>query len=350
MKIAVVGGGIFGITAALKLSKYFSVDLFEKNDDIFQSTSGINQYRVHRGYHYPRSDSTVLSVLKAEKNFKMEFNEAIINSRNQYYCISKRDSLTSGKQYLEFCEKNDLEYQLDTPKILDKNKIELCIKANESLFDPLKLKEICLSKLRNSNVSLFLNTNATIKSLEHYDYVVIATYANLNKLLSNFPQSQLDYQFELCEKPIVKLPPSFSNTSIVVMDGPFMSIDPYGNSNELFVMGNVVHAIHQSMIGKIPHFDKKFNHLLDNGIIKNPNISNFDSFIESASEFIPEIKKAEHIGSMYTIRTVLPQVDKTDERPTIVKKINKNIFTIFSGKIPTCVDAATELTKLILNN
>ena len=197
---------------------------------------------------------------------------------------------------------------------------------------------------------MFLNTMATNEILQEYDFVIIATYAYLNQSIEKFPNDQLDYQFELCEKPLVRLPSSFHNTSMVVMDGPFMSVDPYGKSDDFFVLGNVVHAIHQNSIGKLPHFDEKFNHLLDSGIIKNPNISNFHRFIESASEFMPEIKKAEHIGSMYTIRTVLPKVEKTDERPTIVRKINSQTFTVFSGKISTCVDAANELTQSILNN
>ena len=34
MKIAVIGGGIFGITAAFTLSQNNEVDLFEKNGDL----------------------------------------------------------------------------------------------------------------------------------------------------------------------------------------------------------------------------------------------------------------------------------------------------------------------------
>ena len=32
MKIGIVGGGIFGVTAAFKLAEHYEVDLFEKND------------------------------------------------------------------------------------------------------------------------------------------------------------------------------------------------------------------------------------------------------------------------------------------------------------------------------
>ena len=56
MKIAVVGGGIFGITSAWKLAqKGHGVDLYEKQPDILTAASGINQYRLHKGFHYPRS-------------------------------------------------------------------------------------------------------------------------------------------------------------------------------------------------------------------------------------------------------------------------------------------------------
>ena len=59
MKIAVVGAGIFGVTAAYTLAKNHSVDLFEKNNDIMMESSDVNQCRIHRGYHYPRSPDTV---------------------------------------------------------------------------------------------------------------------------------------------------------------------------------------------------------------------------------------------------------------------------------------------------
>ncbi len=65
MKIAVIGGGIFGITTAVILGNEHNVELFEKNDDILKSASGSNQYRVHRGYHYPRSAETVIGIIKS---------------------------------------------------------------------------------------------------------------------------------------------------------------------------------------------------------------------------------------------------------------------------------------------
>ena len=58
----------------------------------------------------------------------------------------------------------------------------------------------------------------------------------------------------------------------------------------------------------------------------------------------------EHIGSMFTFRTVLPDKEKDDARPTIVKKVSNKELLVFSGKIPTCVEAYKEIKKIIKNN
>ena len=59
MKIAIIGAGIFGITAAIKLSKFkdFNVDVFEKCNSIFQGATYANHNRHHYGFHYPRSQN-----------------------------------------------------------------------------------------------------------------------------------------------------------------------------------------------------------------------------------------------------------------------------------------------------
>ena len=61
-KCAVVGAGIYGITAATKLrTAGYIVDLYDSESEILKKASGINQYRIHRGYHYPRSPETIES-------------------------------------------------------------------------------------------------------------------------------------------------------------------------------------------------------------------------------------------------------------------------------------------------
>jgi len=349
MKIGIMGGGIFGVTAAIKLAeKGFAVDLFEKNDDILKSASGINQFRLHRGYHYPRSSETIVSCSESAPVFEREFPEAIISGLDHYYCIAKKGSFVSGEQFKNVCKEHNLPFEETTLDLMNSDSLDLTIKGHETLIDINKLKDICSRRLKENKVSLFFNKKAVKEDLKNYDFVVIATYASINPVLDlvGISKEKKQYQFELCEKPVVRLSDSFRNKSIVVMDGPFMCVDPFGDTG-LYLMGNVVHAIHATNIGEVPIIGKKFWPLIDNGVIENPSITNFDKFIESGKRFIPELEKAEHIGSMYTIRTVLPYNDDTDKRPTTVEVMNDKIIVVFSGKIGTCVQAANDVIAAI---
>ena len=229
------------------------------------------------------------------------------------------------------------EKELD---FMHKNVVDLTVEVKELLFNPDKLRKICWDKLNKYDVDVQLDTE--FLNSDEYDYVVNSTYANLNQLLTE--DKQKDYQFELCEKPVIKLPEQYKNKSVVIMDGPFMCIDPLGDTG-YHVMGNVVHAIHHTTVGKFPIYDSKFDELLNKGIVKNPSITNIDKFIESAKKFFVDIDKAEHIGSMFTFRTVLPNKEKHDARPTLVEKSTDGMFSLFSGKIGTCVNAAEEILE-----
>ena len=347
MKIGIVGGGIFGTSIAWMLAKNgFTVDLYEKNSDILQAASGINQYRIHRGYHYPRSEETVLSCLKGQPQFMREYGESMVKGVEHYYCISNKDSLRNAQQCAEIWDESNLKYEeVDNLAIVNKEKIEKCIKVDEGLFDPEKLRAIVWERLRKYGVNVLLNHEVKEEELEAYDLVVIATYSLNNTLLNKYPSAKKNYQFELCEKLVLKLPEKFNNKSVVIIDGPFMCIDPFGSTG-YFVMGNVEHAIHKRMIGLVPEIPDEFKPLLNKGVIKNPPITNFPKFIESAKEFFPGIEEAEHIGSMYTIRTVPPYREHDDSRPTIIEQIDEKTIVVFSGKIPTCIDVAEQILEI----
>lgn len=347
MKIAVVGAGIFGTTIAIKLaSENFKIDLFEKESDILQAASGINQYRLHRGYHYPRSIETALSSKKAESSFRVEYSESLLDNSEHYYCVAKEKSKVSKEEFINFCNKCELEYKEDNLDFVNLEKVQLTLKVKESLIDPIRLRKIVWQKLHSNKVNIILNKVFSNEDIKNYDVVINCTYANLNHVLEKTSKILENYQFELCEKPILKLPELFKRKSVVVMDGPFFCIDPYSDTG-FHLMGNVVHALHKTNVGLFPDIPEEFKPLMNKGIIKKPPITNISKFMEVATKFMPEIKNAEHIGSMYTVRTVLPNVHDTDERPTLVKKINDKIINVFSGKIGNCVEAADEVLKIL---
>jgi hypothetical protein len=175
-----------------------------------------------------------------------------------------------------------------------------------------------------------------------FDYVVNCTYSNLNQISDDCK----DYQFEVCEKPVVKLPSKYKGKGIVVMDGPFTCIDPYSDT-DYHVIGNVVHAIHSTNVGKYPQISDELSELINKGVIKNPPITKFKLFKDSLKHFFG-IDEVEHIGSMYTIRTVLPYREFDDARPSIVQKESDSKYLLFSGKISTSIDTANELNQYIM--
>jgi len=340
--IAIVGGGIFGSTIAIELAnRGHNVVLYERHEGLLEEASSINQYRVHEGYHYPRSSATALECKASASGFIKYYRQSIVPKKagiKHYFAIASQASMTDSKQYIAFMDTIGLPYK----KVKPIPGTDLMVEVDEHIFDPANLTSIVKNRLKGAGVELQLGKATTEDDLKGFDFTIIATYANLN----DWCVDKRNYQYELCEKPVLKLPDVYRMKSIVVMDGPFMCIDPLGNS-DLHVMGNVVHAIHHTNIGHKPAVPNGYENLLNKGVIRNPSITNIDKFIESARKYFPDIDKAEHIGSMYTIRTVLPYKEKDDARPTLVEWIGDNRLMVFSGKICTCVSAAKSVLKSI---
>lgn len=341
MKIAVVGGGIFGCVSAIKLSQSHQVTLFERNSGILHEASGINQYRLHRGYHYPRSPETAIQSIRGFNRFVREYTNCCIRKNTHAYCIATNGSQISALDYLDFLESVDLNY-LWLTDYLTRN-VDLYVECEETLIDIASFKMELVKQLRENGVEVRTSTIFTKSQIDDFDLVVNCTYSNLNSLLDE--SEQIDYQFELCEKPVIRLGNRYKNKSYVILDGEFCCIDPL-EYTDTHVMGHVKHAIHHTNVGKFPEIPSQFKNVLNMGLVKNPPITNIERFIQSGKEFFIDFDPV-HVGSMFTIRTVLPNKHDTDERPTYITKHNDKLYSIFSGKIATCVDIANELVKLV---
>jgi hypothetical protein len=213
------------------------------------------------------------------------------------------------------------------------------------LLDYYSVYNICWKRLIESKVKKCFEQRFTKDDIDEFDIVMNCTYANINDLLES--DYQRKYQFEVCEKILVKMPDSMISNSIVVMDGPFMCVDPYGQTS-LSLLGNVVHAIHSTNVGECPSVPNAIIKNLDKGVVQNPSVTNWHKFIEIGREYIPSLEFAEYRGSMFTVRAVLPHMDDTDGRPTVVSRVGTKIINVFSGKIDTCVMAANSIVDQIM--
>ena len=80
MRIAIIGGGFYGCYLAFKLKTKFKskykIDIFEKNNDLLKEAAINNQWRLHLGFHYPRSKQTIIQ--KAEHENTIIIKSALI--------------------------------------------------------------------------------------------------------------------------------------------------------------------------------------------------------------------------------------------------------------------------------
>ena len=136
-KIAIIGGGLFGVTTYIILKKKgFDCTLFEKKKDLLLGASTNNLNRVHFGYHYPRDDETARQSYKGYVNFRKFYKESIIENFENLYLIAE-DSKVNFSDYLKFCKRNKLRFKvIDKNKLkFDTKKIEGGIKVSEPIYD-----------------------------------------------------------------------------------------------------------------------------------------------------------------------------------------------------------------------
>ena len=351
MKIAVVGAGIFGVTIALGLDAVgHEVVLFDEQKDILTSTSRANQYRLHMGYHYPRSLSTMKSCLEGLKSFEEAYKGAIFDDVEQIYCVAKSGSKTDPEAYLNILDSQGLEYKVRNDlKHIKYDNISLAIEVPEKMFSYFTLKGICLEKLARSRVQLRLNTKFMLEMVRDFDQAIVATYTNNNDFCDNPRQ----YQFKLVEKLILHIPDIQANLGTVIIDGNFCCLDPFPNMSGLFLMGHVEHAIHSRNVGTCPSMPTMpqdvfgYYKLLNKGIISAGELYGKTKapFIIGAGRQFFNYSNPIHVGSMFTYRVVLPDTDETDERLSIVERVSDKVITVLGGKIPTAVSTAQEVVE-----
>jgi hypothetical protein len=332
VKIATAGAGIYGATAAIRLAEQgYEVHLFDPLG-VMRAASAINQYRVHAGYHYPRSPETISEVLEARRDFIEAFGPAIVRSSRHYYAIPREHSRTHPDLYERVMAQHGLALRACRPAWLNFDFIDRCYEVQEQIYDPDVLRSLVETRIRALGIQ-FKRRAFSSALRSDYDFVVWATYG-MGPSQGLFKTAK----FQVAEKVLIELPEILRGVSLVVIDGPFTAFDPYGSSSRS-LFGSAKNTNHWSTSDSAHLTTAPYADLLNGPAFEPVPFTNFQAMRNDCSLAVPAAKDAVYIGSRFTIRVVEYNPEQ-DNRVLYVQQGAPREFHIFSGKVVSAVKAA----------
>ncbi len=320
MQIKIIGAGIFGCVIAYELDRAgHDVIIIEQDSDIMQRASKCNHNRLHLGYHYPRSIETAKQSLDGLITFLTNYKDAIVSHFPNYYMIAKENSHITSKQYIDFCDEIDINYDIEYPNsnIINKDYIQTSLKTDESVFDYDILKSIINNLIKH--IPIKFNTKFD-GNIDDCDYLINTTYAGINQVNKQLGIPEMELKLQDVVVPYFKM--NSLPFGITIMDGPFCSVLPKGNNKKEFLLYSVEHSLVKGEL-------------------------DIDNIYKQSEVYFPFLKDVERVGYWRTTRA-LPINDNDERLSEIFTYPNHpQIINVLSGKVSTCHKIGQQIKKMI---
>ena len=357
----VIGGGFYGCTIAQELGRMnLRVALLEREPDLMQRASYVNQARIHQGYHYPRS---ILTGLRSRVNFDRfitEYSDCVHAEFSHYYAIARIASKVSAQQFRSFCKRIGAPLQAAPRHIrslFSPGMIEDVFRVREYAFDAHRLAQRMSRALDEANVTALFNCEAERidgsgkqmklaiscagESRELVtDRVFNCTYSQINRIMASSGLPLIPLKHEFTEMALIEMPEQLRDTGFTIMDGPFFSIMPFP-ARGLHTLSHVRYTPH--------HYwqDSADTPLLDTRDYRRT--ANMDSrhihMLKDAQRYLPDLADCTYRESLWEIKTVLPQSESDDSRPILYRRSEElpNLISVMGGKIDNIFDIREKL-------
>jgi hypothetical protein len=360
----IIGAGFYGLYAALFCAKQGeTVLVLEYDDTPFKRATYINQARVHMGYHYPRSLSTVVKSKGYFDRFIQDYQFCIHYSFDQIYATSSNFTWTSAEQFRRFCKNAEIPCDVVSPETYFKQ--DLCDGAfltKEYTYDAQVLKEYFM-KVFLEYPKVNIRCNAHIQSIhqeagkfvilldDHSKYttsfVLNVTYAGVNQIHKLLGFEPFRIKYELCEIILCTINDELRNIGITVMDGPFFSIMPFGKTG-LHSLTSVTFTPHSTSFDSVPAFpcQRKSRGFCSPGKLGNCNEcpakpkSAWPYMSNLARKYMRDTYQFKYAASLFSMKPILQTSEIDDSRPTVIRQLSRDpyFFSVLSGKISTIYD------------
>lgn len=356
--VVIVGGGFYGCCLALHWRQYTeAVVLVEQAEDLLTQASALNQARIHRGYHYPRSLLTAYRSGQNYGRFKAEFAACIVETFDHYYAVARQGSKVNSHQFARIAQ--TIEAPLSAApeaveKLFSPRLIEQVFRVEEYAFDANLLRAVLRERLEAAGVPVLFNTPIHRLTQSHAGGLLLespaldpplsarqvfhCTYANLNTLLqaSNLPS--LPLKLELAELALMQMPEALLNKAITVMDGPFFSCMPFPTQG-LHSLSHVRYTPHRYWLpNTLPARP-------DTWLKDHPPTSAALYMQKDAARYLPLLSQAQHVRSLFTLKALLTHHETDDGRPILLHRHEQlpGLWSVLGGKIDNIYDILEHL-------
>jgi glycine/D-amino acid oxidase-like deaminating enzyme len=363
----VVGGGFYGVRLALLLRRHGRrVLLVEREPRLLGRASLRNQARVHNGYHYPRSILTSLRSRLNYARFLGEYADCVDRSFPHYYAVARGVSKITAAQFTEFCKRIGAPLSAApsaVTRLFDSTRIDGVFEVQECAFDAAALRTRLTSELDAAGVDVAIGceairvttdmhaastadaaTHVVIRDASRVERVVSTnlvlncTYSRLNRLLSDSHAALIPAKHELAEMALVDPPSELGGAAVTVMDGPFFSMMPYP-SRGLFTLSHVRYTPHCSW------HDRAGESVRDGEWLVGGSATRFEHMMRDAQRYLPAMRGARYVDSLFEVKTVMPRSEQDDSRPILLRQCGEHpaLLTVLGAKIDSVYDVEDAL-------
>lgn len=360
----VIGGGFYGAVIAIYLAsqRNLRVTLVEREPGLLRRASFHNQARVHGGYHYPRSFTTGYRSRLNMPRFALDWPAAVPSGFEMVYAVARRNSKVTALQFVRYCERIGARIEPASPAVralFDPRMVEDAFLVEEHVFDASKLADWVRNELAVVGVDVYVNTRAlSIKAgggaglsvmvqdqrtgdrtLLRSRHVMNCTYAGLNEFVAPSAESGAGLKHEITEMPLVEVPKELGGLGITIMDGPFFSLMPFP-ARALHTLSHVRYTPHRELS---EHEGRDAYDALE----QHGRTSRVDRMLRDSARYVPVLRQARHVDSLFEIKTVLRKNEVDDGRPIMFLRHQERpgMYSILGGKIDNIYDVLERLSE-----
>lgn len=359
----ILGAGLYGLYAAERCGKKGErVLVLERDPEPFARATYINQARVHMGYHYPRSISTALKSAHYFERFHRDYAFCERTDFAQIYATGAQFSWTDAAAFARFCRAADIACEAVPPETYFREGMcDGAFRTREYTYDAMVLRAHFLQSLAAlPNVTVQCGTKpdaitragavwrvrASDGAVHETPYLLNATYAGVNEVHAMLGFAPFAIKYELCEIILCTVNERLRNVGITVMDGPFFSLMPFGQTG-LHSLTGVCFTPHKTSFEALPTFACQSR----TGGCSPASLANCNTcparpatawpqMSQLARKYLREEYGFSYRQSLFSMKPILKASEVDDSRPTLVRTLSESprFVSVLSGKINTVYD------------